>query len=253
MTALQDFLTGLETTTDPTNARLKAVPQATRLDKIVIAWLYQPMMATGIITHQLQTSLWNFVKYDREEREVLVDFEAEVTPYIPTGRNMLVEKFLHHQADWLLMVDWDITFAPTDVYKLLDAADDREHAIICGCYATFFGEGNKLRPCWMHQLDDQEFIPCDDYVRDELNECTAVGMGFTLIHRSVLEAVGEANKHDPWKWFGQANLVGAYVAEDIAFCSRARRLGFGVWGHGGVQLGHTKSKTWWPSDIEGNP
>ena len=57
------------------------------------------------------------------------------------------------------MVDWDISFASDAPYALLDAADPVERPIIAGCYVTYFGNDNKLRPCWMTEKYEQEWVP----------------------------------------------------------------------------------------------
>lgn len=247
MTALDNFLGQLDSQQKP---KLQVFQQPKRLDKIVIGWLYQPLMGVGMIQQGMFEALWRFVKHDRVEREVLEDLIATQTPYIPSGRNDLCRKFLRSSADWFMMLDWDISFTPQDLYKLLDAADPIERPIIAGCYVTFLGNDSKLRPCWMVQEGITEFAVVNHCNMDEIIQCTSVGMGFTLIHRSVIDAVAAANKHDPWLWFGQDNIAGAHIGEDMTFCSRARRLGFTVWGHGGVQLGHTKTKVWHVSDLE---
>lgn len=247
MTALDNFLGQLDATPQAVQDYKR---QPKRLDKIVIGWLYQPLMGVGMVQQGMFEALWRFVKHDRVEREVLEDLIAVQTPYIPQGRNDLCRKFLATDADWLLMVDWDISFTPQDVYRLLDDADPIGRPVIGGCYVTFLGHDGKLRPCWMVQEGSIEFAVVNHCDVDEIIPCTSIGMGFTLIHRNVLDAVAAANKHDPWLWFGQDNIAGAHIGEDMTFCSRARRLGFGVWGHGGVQIGHTKTKVWHVSDLE---
>jgi hypothetical protein len=245
--ALDDFLAGLEG--HDAAVALRVVQQPKRYDKIAIGFLYQPILNTGVLTQTTFRSLWDFAQHDRRDRDVLVaDVIDAITPYIPQGRNDLCRRFLRTTADWFLMVDWDITFSPQDVYKLLDDADPEKRPIISGCYVTRLGEDNKIRVCWLHEENGVEFSTVR-FKRDEIIECTSVGMGFTLIHRSVLLKVADQNKHDPWKWFGQDNLVGAHVGEDLTFCSRARRAGFTVWGHGGVLLGHTKTTVWTVADL----
>ena len=74
-------------------------------------------------------------------------------------------------------------------------------------------------------------------------------MGFTLIHRSVLEKLAVEYADDPWHYFGHDIINNSHVGEDLTFCNRARKAGFSVWGHGGVLLGHTKAKTLVVSDV----
>jgi len=243
---LDDFLVGVE---EHQVARELRVVQPKCYDKIVIGFLYQPILNTGVLTQTTFRSLWDFAQHDARDRDVLIDVIDKITPYIPEGRNDLCRSFLRTTADWFLMLDWDITFQPADVYRLLDDADPEKRPVISGCYVTRLGEDNRRRVCWLHEENGQEFATVR-FQRDEIVPCTSVGMGFTLIHRGVLLKVAEANKHDPWKWFGQDNLIGAHVGEDLTFCSRARRAGFTVWGHGGILLGHTKTTVWTVADLD---
>lgn len=195
-------------------------------------------------------SFYAFLTYDTNNRKVFGGYTICGTGYIASGRDMLCQKFITTNAEWLMMVDWDITFTPESVYALLDAADPIERPIIAGCYVTWFGDGDPvLRPCWMQERDGEEFVAPAGLEVGRVVECTTVGMGFTLIHRSVLESLAELHADDPWRYFGHDIIGESRVGEDLTFCKRARNAGFSVWGHGGVLLGHTKAKTFVAADI----
>ncbi len=216
---------------------------------LVFAWLPQPIGGMTVMQQGFFDSFFAFVSHDTNNRRIFGGYTFCGTGYIASGRNTLCEKFLDTDAEWMLMVDWDITFTPESVYALLDAADPIERPIISGCYVTYFGANQALRPCWMRERDGQRFVPVDEVEIGEVVECSVVGMGFTLIHRSALEAIAKQNPDEPWKWFGHDIVSGDRVGEDITFCSRATDAGLTIWGHGGVLLGHTKSKTFIVEDI----
>lgn len=223
--------------------------------KVVIGWLPQPIAGTSVIQQSFFDSFFSFITKDSQERRVFGGYCVVGSGYIASGRDELCKKFLDmSQAEWLLMVDWDVTFSPDALYALLDAAKPPKKKkptkpVIAGCYATFFGDSNKLRPCWMYEIEGLENVPADWVAVGEVVECTTVGMGFTLIHRSVLEKLAKVYADDPWHWFGHDIINGSRVGEDLTFCKRARDSGFKVWGHGGVLLGHTKAKTFMVSDV----
>lgn len=216
---------------------------------LIIGWLGQPFAGTTVLQTGFFDSFFSFVTHDTGDRQVFAGYTHIDTGYIASGRDEMCRKFLTTDADWLLMVDWDVTFTPEAVYALLDAADPTNRPIIAGCYVTFFGSDAQLRPCWMVSKDGEDYVPPTTLDVGEIIECSMVGMGFTLIHRKVLETLGLLYREDPWHWFGHDIINNSRVGEDLTFCSRARKAGFTVWGHGGVLLGHTKCKTFIPSDI----
>jgi predicted SAM-dependent methyltransferase len=148
-----------------------------------------------------------------------------------------------------LMLDWDITFTPDDVYKVLDEAGDDPMKVVTGCYVTWFGVDGALRPCWFEEVDGEEYVPAPSFRSGEIIPLTVAGMGFTLMHRDLLLKMEKAANDDPWPWFGHDVIGNDRVGEDLTFCKRARQVGATIWGHGGVQLGHTKMKTLYPIDI----
>jgi hypothetical protein len=220
-----------------------------RNGRIVVGWLPQPIAGTSVVQQGFFDSFFAFVTHDTLNRQIFAGYTICGTGYIASGRDILCTKFLESENEWLLMVDWDITYEPTAVYDLLDAADPLERPIIAGCYVTYFGGGAQLRPCWMTEVEGEPFAAMDRVTIGEIVECTAVGMGFTLIHRSVLEDLAKIHGDDPWHFFGHDVINGSRVGEDLTFCQRARDAGFRIWGHGGVLLGHTKAKTFGVYDI----
>lgn len=216
---------------------------------VVLGWLPQPIGGMLVMQQGFFDSFFAFVAHDSTDRKAFVGYVYVGSGYIASGRNEIIKKFLTTTGEWLLMCDWDISFTPDCVYALLDAADPLERPIISGCYVTYFGDGNRLRPCWMLRSDVGEFTPAWEVELGKVVECTTVGMGFTLIHRSALELIGKAYKDEPWHWFGHDIIGDERVGEDLTFCSRARAVGCSVWGHGGVLLGHTKAKTLLVGDI----
>ena len=231
--------------------------------KVLLAWLPHPMVGAAVVMQSFMDSVIEFITYDRQHRQISDSYIAQGTAYIADGRNGLVQRFLaESNAEYLMMMDWDITFKPEDIYALIVAKRD----IICGTYVTYHGgeqNGNTLRPCWTQWLDGIEYVPAQGVAVDDgqgepvpaeelIVECTSVGMGFTMIHRSVLEEMRDwypGEKGDTWHWFGHDLIHNQRSGEDVTFCDRARKLGFGVWGHGGVLLGHTKARTFTAQDI----
>jgi SAM-dependent methyltransferase len=214
--------------------------------KVVLGWLPSPLGGMSLLQQGFVDSIISFLSHDTNPdtgRQIFGGYTTASAGYIPSSRCLLVEAFLEKtSAEWLLMLDWDITFKPTDVYKLIDYVSDDPTKVVSGCYVTYFGDGNLLRPCWFASKNGQDYIPVTDFRTDEMVPLTVTGMGFTLMHRKLLEKMKAKYKNDPWPWFGHDIIGDNRVGEDLTFCTRARKCGATIWGHGGVLLGHTKAK-----------
>lgn len=223
--------------------------------KVAFAWLPSPIGGMKLVHQEFMDCFLGFANYDLGNRRVLSGYNTAGTGYIASGRNMLVDSFMAmpDKPEWLLMLDWDVLYTPEDVYTLLDAADPKKRPIISGCYVTYFGSDEALRPCWMGEdptgmdkeetLEDFKPYPVTTFEAGAIIPLKVAGMGFTLMHRTALEKIAKMYPDDTWKWFGHDVINGEHTGEDVTFGWRAKKAGLKVWGHGGVQLGHIKSKT----------
>ena len=215
--------------------------------KLCLGWIPSPLGGMQLLQQGFVDSIIGFLSFDTNPqtgRQLFGGYTSSQSGYIPSSRNMLVQTFLDKtEADWLLMLDWDITFQADDVYKLLDYASNNPMKVVSGCYLTYFGEDNLLRPCWFAKQGGEDYVPVTNFEQDKVMPLTVCGMGFTIMHRTLLKKMEKVYNKDPWKWFGHDIIGDSHVGEDLTFCSRARKCGATVWGHGGVLLGHTKAKT----------
>lgn len=220
-------------------------------DTVVFGWVPSPLGGMALLQQGFFDSMFNFLTVDTGGRKVFGGYTWASCGYIPASRESLVRTFLDKtESNWLLMLDWDITFTPDDVYALLDtAASDAPNKIVSGNYVTYMGDDQLLRPCWFEDRDGLEHSPVAGYTPGQLHPLTTCGMGFTIMHRDALVAIEKDNTGDPWPWYGHDVIGGNHVGEDLTFCRRARAVGVTIWGHAGVELGHTKAKTFHPRDI----
>jgi hypothetical protein len=159
-------------------------------------------------------------------------------PYIAQNRNLVVRRFLDEShSDWLWFLDYDIIFAPETLPILLSAAHLTTHPIVGGLYFGRFKEG--IRSMWMTEKIGNEFTPVE-WFTDQLQPLSFIGMGCTMIHRSVFQKL---DNPDPWPFFGHAVMDTPegreMMSEDYVFCRRARDCGFSIWGVP-IGLGHIK-------------
>lgn len=207
----------------------------------------------GSVAADFALALISMYQYDQQHGKHWDAICQSKGPYIPLCRNEIVETFLKQRfAHWLLFLDNDVVF-PADTFEaLLALADPVEHPIVGGLYLTPLNtDPNDPRimeylPTWTYDAG-WERAPVRSVNFDEpLMELHTCGMGCTLIHRSVLEKMRDAYPDDPWKWYSHDLLAidgGEFqrCGEDVTFCTRARNLGFTVWGAPNVRCGHIKS------------
>lgn len=162
---------------------------------------------------------------------------------VPRGRNTLAATFLRSSASHLLFVDSDIGFGADAVLRLLGHG----RPLIGGLYrskrtdraewvATFAGEDTTVR-------------------RDTATgavETQALGTGFLLLQRRVLEQLAAAHpegryrtEDGPDQAFFEVGIdptaapgEGRYLSEDYLFCARWRALGGEVWCDPAIRLEH---------------
>lgn len=189
-------------------------------------------------------------------------------PRVTEGRSQIIEAFLKTPVSnqWLLMIDSDMVFEPDVLCELLGHAyggrinedpNNPDLYIIGGlCFA---GGRSRMFPTiyegGQRDTDDggQQVVPfpVEDYPRNKLVKVLATGAAFLLVHRQVLvhmcqpspkgygtDSNGVAN---PYPWFVEGTAKGVQFGEDIAFCMRANALGYGVYVHTGVKIGHLKT------------
>lgn len=189
-------------------------------------------------------------------------------PRVAEARSQIIDAFLKldDNIQWLLMIDSDMTFEPDAVCQLLGhayggriKADPNEpdiHVIGGLCFA---GGRSRMFPTIYEAdtriaADGSEQVvpnPVTDYPRNKLAKVLATGAAFLLVHRKVFKhmqqphpvgfgtnANGDPN---PYPWFVEGTSRGVQFGEDIAFCMRANALGYGVYVHTGVKIGHLKT------------
>lgn len=158
-------------------------------------------------------SVFNLFKNDPENR-FNHDWLMTFGPYIHANRNQIQDEFMATGRDWLFSVDNDIVFTPHDVFVLYDEADKRGPGVYAGSYVL--ENGFQVVGAW----NDQVPMVYHNLVKlpEKPQEIGVVGMGFTLVHRDVFEAIGPGA-------FWPVNEERS-TGEDLSFSWRAREAGY---------------------------
>lgn len=163
--------------------------------------------------------------------------------YIAKNRNEIVKRFLDSCGEtYLMFMDHDNPFEVSQFYALYDAAVKHQAPILGAWYCSFMGDG--IQCVWLEDKPDGKMGTVVNFTGD-VQEVGTVGMGFTLIHRDVLEGMRWVRPKNNSAWFGhdeRKNERGETetIGEDTTFCTRAAKLGFKTYGHSGICIGHDK-------------
>ena len=166
---------------------------------------------------------------DRREQIAGTIFVAGGAGRLDNARNEVARSFRTTTCDYLLTLDTDMVFRTEDFDKLLA----HDESIVSGAY--FVNE--KPPRAAFARTEGLSIKSVTDWEDGELIEVDWCGAGFMLIHREVLEKLGD----EPYR----QDIVapsGALVGEDYSFCHRAREAGFPVKVDTDIFVGHVKSR-----------
>jgi GT2 family glycosyltransferase len=195
-------------------------------ERVVLGVVYDSVMDAPFV--------WSLFELTRQRRENVagaISIEG-FSGRLDAKRNHVAKQFLERTTcDWLLTLDTDMVFTPEDFDTLLASADPVERPIVTGIYFV-----NERPPrAAIANLVDGSIKSVPDWEEHKLFPVDYCGSGFMLIHRSVLEKLGD----DPYRQ-DIASPSGTLVTEDYAFCERAREAGFPVHANPDVFIGHVK-------------
>lgn len=158
---------------------------------------------------------------------------------IDAARNLITADFLSDTAaTHLLWVDADMSFDPDDIYRLI--LHDKD--VIGGMYPT-----KSFPPRYCAQVLREAAGSNGWNTRDGLVPVARLGMGFTLIKRSVIEKMIAAHPERKFTdsnrtlhalWATGLDEARNWVGEDYRFCDLWRRIGGEVWADPNMVVNH---------------
>lgn len=222
-------------------------------EKVVIAYLHPGLVHAGFME-----SVVDLLVYDTAFHKRIVKGGGRLATQsganLSGPRNGLIRRFLEYgQADWLFMVDTDMTFRPDVVERLLEFADPESAPIVGGLCFGFDDKGD-IQPTLFGLVGDEQHpqvIRYHEWPPEAMFQVAATGAACLLMHKSVLVRIrdaeipgrpGRRGFNDAFPWFQELEHDGQPVSEDIGFCWRAGLLGIPVWVNTSVQLGHIKDR-----------
>jgi len=250
------------TLTDPGMLDLARAVHAPKTAAAVLSTLSPGTMSSHAAEAFTATMLHDGRRPERERRFVRPGGGTIMVisgPRVAETRSRIVDTFLTSEhlapAEWLVMIDSDMTFRPEDVFRLLDTAHPTERPIVGAlCFAGLSPQTMYPTIYNLVREDDGRFATgqIHDYPRDQVVKVGATGAAFLVVHRRVFEAMlrphpegfgtlpnGTPNVY-PWFVEGHVDAHGRPFGEDISFCIRANALGFPIHVDTRVKVGHHK-------------
>jgi len=167
---------------------------------------------------------------------------------ISKGRSKLANFFINNtDYEYLFFLDSDVGFNPSDIVKLLY----HNKEIVCGAYPM------KTIPLKWNYTLTKPFIRNGNLVGIE-----RIGIGFSLIHRSVFEKIKtkfgndlkyvpddvtighkttDAEKENSYHYFSELREDNVFLPEDLSFFTRAKACGVQTWLDVSINLCHVGS------------
>lgn len=173
-------------------------------------------------------------------------------PRIASARNDIIREFLKTENEWVLLLDSDMVFEPNLLDTLLGSANARIRPVVGG---LCFGGGRVGVPFpTLYALTDPKdhggklTRVISDYPKDALCKVDATGAACLLIHRKVLQDMGDKYKDmpdgysNPHPWFAESVHRGHEYGEDWTFCIRLKQMGVPLYVNTAAKLGHVKTQ-----------
>ncbi len=179
----------------------------------------------------------SLVKLQKRLSLECVDYEVCIISgtLVYVARDKLACEAINSDYTHVLWLDSDMVFQPDIYTDLLDTGKD----FVTGIY-------HARRPghqsCIFKRCDDLDHLERFQEYPRETFEIGGCGFGCVLIKTEILKAVQYNYK--------TCFLPKAQFGEDIAFCNRARAMGFKIWCEPTVQCGHIGHITVYPEDQE---
>lgn len=149
---------------------------------------------------------------------------------VHTGRIDICKKAIESHADYILMLDSDMTFPPYALRQLLELDKDIVSALAVRKSFPFMPVMSRKR--------DPDKVLCrldiiDDWIDGELLKVDAVGTAFMLFKTSVLKKMEKPYFHYPWNKEEDSD-----IGCDNYFCLKAGEVGFDVFVDTSLKIGH---------------
>ena len=149
-----------------------------------------------------------------------------------------------NKSDWLFWVDSDVVVSPDTFNILWESKDAVERPVVSGVYFTTDTPEEPLMiplPTLFNFVNSEEGVGVSrihPMPENQLIKIGAAGMGFVLMHRSVVERIKEAEPGAPL--FSDIGHGKNFLGEDIYFFALCDKADIPVYAHTAATAPHMK-------------
>lgn len=167
----------------------------------------------------------------QHDEKDMVQFTVCEGSLVYDSRNKLTKLAIDGGFDYVLWVDSDMVFKPDLLMRMLAVTEEHDFDFLS---ALCFRRKPPYKPVIIRQLSVVDFIPhaepYEPYPEDDFFEIEASGFGCVLTTTKILKAIQDKDflPFSPLPGWG----------EDYSFCIRARDLGYKLYCHSGIKVGH---------------
>ena len=150
----------------------------------------------------------------------------------------------NNKSDWLFWVDSDVVVSPDTFNILWESKDAKERPIVSGVYFTTDQPEESLMtplPTLFNFINTEESVGVariHPMPKNQLIKIGAAGMGFVLMHRSVVDKIREVIPEGPL--FSDIGHGKNFLGEDIYFFALCDKAEVPVYAHTGATAPHMK-------------
>lgn len=177
------------------------------------------------------TSWTRLITRGLQNKDVVLDPTIELPHHY--AAECMVASFIKSKADTLLMLDDDMVFGYDDLGRLRGDKRGWKYDMLGAMYQS------RKPPHHPICIEHSETSPTG-YANnicpapDTLHDVGVVGLGFTLIRRSILEKIALQKPQKEFMFYWHINGD----SEDTCFCRRVEAAGGTIGLHSGVAVGH---------------
>lgn len=184
----------------------------------------------GDIKSNCVMSIVQSIFIDSNSNKLIKRYTHTISSTISYARNTLCNRFLEEDSEWILFIDSDIDFSYDDIISLYNLAIENSIGVISGIYFSY-------------DENEKRAYPVADVanLNNSLFKTDWSGLGFSLIHRSVLEKTKSISLSGEYHWFAETYMDGIYIGEDIYFSKLLKKNNIDMYVCPKVKLGHNKT------------
>lgn len=181
------------------------------------------------------------VRFMRVAPEIQVNYA--MSSRLAHNRNELAMQFLSSGREWMVTIDDDMMFEPTQILTAIEHAESNNIRVMGGL--AFGDDGGQIFSTIMVRNPNggKGYVKAGNWPDNTLQKVDATGTALLIVHRDVIKDIQKfyPNRAPAW-WFEEEIDGGQVMGEDVTFCRRAQEVGYDVYVHTGLKTGHVKSR-----------